>query len=175
MQDVAESETPECSAKERMRENVNDQGRSVIGWPHVVAVTLLVFCTGSTGLAQRVIFTLDDLDKAMKTVGQTFGLVTSTVASKDFEAAKVQVARSRDQLARTISFWRNKEKEDAVKMVRDAVAKLDDLDNALSANTVDASAVIAAARQIGVACEACHAVYREQDPATKTFRLKPGQ
>jgi cytochrome c556 len=140
----------------------------------VFAVALLVLCTGSTGLAQRVIFTLDDLDKAMKTVGQTFGLVTTMIASKDFAAAKVQVARSRDQLARTISFWRNKEKEDAVKMVRDAVAKLDVLDNALSANTVDASAVTAAARQVGAACEACHAVYREQDPATKTFRLKPG-
>jgi cytochrome c556 len=143
-------------------------------WPNACVAALLVLCAGSAGLAQKVNFTPDDLEKAMKNVGQASGQVSAMIASKDFEAAKVQAARSRDQLARTISFWRNKEKEDAIKMLRDAVARLDDLDEALSTNTVDAGAVAAAEKQLGIACEACHAVYREQDPATKAFRLKPG-
>ena len=153
---------------------MDDQGRSVMRWPNACVVALLALWAGSAGLAQKVNFTADDLEKAMKNVGQASGQVSAMIASKDFEAAKVQAARSRDQLARTINFWRNQEKEDAIKMLRDAVAKLDELDEALSANTVDASAVAAADKRLGIACEACHAVYREQDPATKVFRLKPG-
>ena len=138
------------------------------------AVALLICWTGSVGLAQKVIFSPDDLDKTMKVVGQMFGLVNTTIASKDFDTAKMHIARSREQVARTISFWRSKGKEDAIRMVRDTSARLDDLDNVLSANTIDSSAVTAAAKQVDAACEACHAVYREQDPVTKTFRLKPG-
>ncbi len=144
-----------------------------MNWPTKCAVALLVW-TGSVGLAQRVIFTPDDLDKAMKTVGRAFGLVSSLIASKDFDNAKLQVTRSRAELARTVSFWKSKGKEDGVKMLREAVARLDDLDSALSETTIDASAVAAAAKQVDAACEACHAVYRERDPTTNAFRLKRG-
>ena len=167
-----------CGPGAALRQRVvlqRGQAARVKRWPSVFAVVvLLVFCTGFVGLAQRVIFTADDLDKAMKALGQAFGPVNAMIASKDFDTAKVQVARSRDQLARTVGFWRNKDAQDAVKMVRDAAARLDELDSALSANSIDASAVTAAAQQVGVACGACHAVYREQDPATKAFRLKRG-
>ena len=51
-------------------------------------------------------------------------------------------------------------------------AKMDELDVALSAEKLDASGASAISKQIGAACEACHAVYREQDPSTKAFRIK---
>ncbi len=141
--------------------------------PTKCAAALLVL-TGSVGLAQRVIFTPDDLDKAMKAAGRAFGLVSPLIASKDFDNAKVEVTRSRAELARTVSFWRSKEKEDGVKMLREAVARLDDLDSALSETTIDASAVAAVMKQVDAACEACHTVYREHDPTTKAFKLKRG-
>ena len=59
-------------------------------------------------------------------------------------------------------------------MVRDATGRVDDLDSVLSAITIDADAVTAAARQVDAACQAYHSVYRERDPNTNTFRLKPG-
>jgi cytochrome c556 len=59
-------------------------------------------------------------------------------------------------------------------MLRTTLTRMDDLDAALSAETVDAGAAAAAAGRVNEACEACHAVYREQDPATKAYRLKPG-
>ena len=124
-------------------------------------------------LAQPI-FTSDNLDEAMKGVGRQFAAVTTAIASKDFDTAKVRVARAREQLSPTTSFWRNNEREDAVRMVRDATAKLDDLDSVLSEVTIDAAASAAAARQVAAACQACHSVYREQDPTTNTFRLKPG-
>jgi len=135
---------------------------TVCGW---------VLCVASAGLAQ-VVFSVDDLDKAMKAVGRNVALANAAIVAKDFEGAKVRVARAREQLSPTVSFWTNEKKPDAVKLVRAATAKLDALDRALSANPVDASAVGVAATELDAACQACHAVYREQDAATKTFRLK---
>lgn len=124
-------------------------------------------------LAQPL-FTADDLDDAMKGVGRQFALVNQTIASSDFEGAKVRVTRAREQLSPTISFWRNHQRDDAVAMVRAATRSLDNLDAALSEPSVDSAAVVAAAEIVKAACEACHGVYRERDPSTDTFRLKPG-
>ena len=142
--------------------------RSMMRW---LTVCGWVLCVGSAGLAQ-VVFSVDDLDKAMKAVGRNVALANTAIVAKDFEGAKVRVARAREQLSPTVSFWTNEKKADAVKLVRAATAKLDALDRALSANPVDASAVGVAATELDAACQACHAVYREQDAATKTFRLK---
>ena len=59
-------------------------------------------------------------------------------------------------------------------MVRNAVTRMDDLDVALSAEKIDPATVTARVKDVGAACQACHAIYREQDPVTKTYRLKAG-
>ena len=51
---------------------------------------------------------------------------------------------------------------------------MDDLDAALSVNSIDSVAVNTLVAEIGAACQACHMVYRDQDPVTKEYRLKPG-
>jgi hypothetical protein len=132
----------------------------------------VVMCSASAALAQ-VVFTTDDLDRAMKAVGRNVALATTAIDSKDVAEAKVRVARAREQLSPTISFWQNGKRPDAMKMVREATARLDDLDTALSASPVDMARVTAAAAGVDRACQACHTVYREEDPAAKTFRLKP--
>ncbi len=131
---------------------------------------------GSVATAQKPypIFTTENFVEAMKTVGQAFGLVNTSLAKNDFEKSKDFLARSRDQLATTITFWRDRKKDDAVKMLRDTLSKMDDLDAAMSGEQIDSAAVNALAKQVDAACQACHAVYRDQDPATKAYRLKPG-
>jgi len=131
---------------------------------------------GSVATAQKPypIFTTENFVEAMKTVGLAFGLVNTSLAKNDFENAKDFLARSRDQLATTITFWRDRKKDDAVKMLRDTLSKMDDLDAAMSGEQIDSAAVNALAKQVDAACQACHAVYRDQDPATKAYRLKPG-
>jgi hypothetical protein len=110
----------------------------------------------------------------MKSVGANFGGTRTSLEQRDFEEAKSRLTRSREQLAVTITFWRDNKRDDAIKMLRTTLTRMDDLDAALSAETVDAGAAAAAAGRVNEACEACHAVYREQDPATKAYRLKPG-
>ena len=120
------------------------------------------------------IFTAEQFVSAMKTVGQAFTAVNASLGRNEFEDSKAYLAISRDRLATTITFWRDRKKDDAIKMLRDAVAKLDDLDAALSLDKVDPAAVAACVKQVGAACEACHAIYREQDPVTKAYKLKTG-
>jgi cytochrome c556 len=120
------------------------------------------------------IFTAEQFVSAMKTVGQAFAAVNASLGRNEFEDSKAYLVISRDRLATTITFWRDRKKDDAIKMLRDAVARLDDLDAALSADTIDPAAVAARVKQVGAACEACHAIYREQDPVTKAYKLKTG-
>ena len=137
------------------------------------AVIVGVLGVGAVALAQPL-FSEGDLDDAMKGVGRQFELINQTVGASDFEEAKVRVTRAREQLSPTISFWRNHERDDAVSMVRTATRSLDDLDAALSEPAIDSRAVNAAVEAVGAACEACHSVYRELDPSTEAYRLKPG-
>jgi cytochrome c556 len=120
------------------------------------------------------IFTLEQYTNMMKTAGRNFGAVTVSLSKNDFEAAKEQLTRSREQIAITVSFWRDNKKDDALKMLKTTLTKMDDLDAALSAEKVDGEAARDLARQVNAACQSCHAVYRDQDPTTKAYRLKPG-
>ena len=120
------------------------------------------------------VFTLDHLTRTMKVVGLNWSGANGTLKGGDAVAAKAQFTRIREQLAPTISFWRDHNRPDAVAMLRTTLRRLDDLDAALSAEPVDAAGALVLAGQVGAACQACHAVYRDQDSQTKTYRLKPG-
>ena len=148
----------------------------------VQVVQLLVVASsltagGALAAAQQKryhVFTGEQFVSAMKTVGQAFAAVNASLGRNELEDSKAYLAISRDRLATTISFWRDRKKDDAIKLLRDTLTKLDDLDAALSTEKIDPAAVAVRAQQAGASCEACHAVYREQDPVTRTYRLKPG-
>jgi cytochrome c556 len=140
-------------------------------------VVVGVASSGAEAAAQEKpypIFTAEHFVAAMKTVGQAFAAVAASIGRNEFEDSKSYLAISRDRLATTITFWRDRKKDDAIKMLRDTVTKMDDLDVALSAEKIDPAAVAARVEQVGAACQACHAIYREQDPVTKAYKLKTG-
>ncbi len=120
------------------------------------------------------VFTADHLESTMKTVGLNFGGANQALTKGDYDTAKPQFIRLREQLATTITFWRDHKRDDAIKLVRTAVTALDELDTVLSAEKVDQAAAAGLVKRVGGACQSCHAVYREQDPATKAYRIKPG-
>lgn len=141
-----------------------------------------VLCTLATcGLALAAadqvkypIFTPTNFIDSMKTVGVNFSAVNMAISNKDFQTAKGQLIRTRERMALTITFWRDRQKDDAVKLLRDGLRGMDELDTLLSANPVDPSAASAAVKQIGANCQSCHALYREQDASTHSYRFKPG-
>ena len=119
-------------------------------------------------------YTEEKFVENMQAAGRNYGAVTNLIAGADYESAKAQLTRAREQLAITITFWRDQQKDDAVRMLREALSGMDGLDAALGAASIDPAALMAASGRVDAACAACHAVYREQDPVTKAYRLKPG-
>jgi hypothetical protein len=118
------------------------------------------------------VFTSDHLDATMKTLGPNVAGLRASLGDGDFTSAKARVIRSREQLATTVTFWRDTGQDEALALLRTALERMDALDAALSLDAVDRAAVTKMATEIGTACGACHTVYREQDPATGEYRPK---
>jgi hypothetical protein len=119
------------------------------------------------------VFTADHLDEAMKTVGLAFTLTRSAIDKNSAENAKDYLIRARDQLATTITYWRDRKNEEAIAILRETLKKMDALDAAMSAESTDMKAASTLAASVNQSCESCHTKYREQDPATKAYRVKP--
>jgi len=111
----------------------------------------------------------------MQAADRNYAAVKALVARNDYESAKAQLTRAREQMALTITFWRDAKKDDAVALLRKALAGMDDLDVALGVERADPAAVAGVAERIDAACQACHTAYREQDPATKAYRVRRSQ
>jgi len=120
------------------------------------------------------VFTPDNFANNMRLLGPNFGAVNAALAKGDFENAKAHLVRSRELLAITVTFWRDRKKDDALKMLRDTLTRMDELDNILSSESIDQAAALATAKQVGGGCQSCHSLYREQIPGTKGYRVKDG-
>jgi hypothetical protein len=169
------TQTPKLSAaKTRQRENQMDR---VFVASLVAGVTLALAAAAPRAQEQRPkypIFTADHLDESMKTVGLAFTLTRSSIDKNNPENAKDYLIRARDQLAITITFWRDRKNDEAIATLRETLKKMDALDAAMSADTADMKAAAALAASVASSCESCHAKYREQDPVTKGYRVKSG-
>ncbi len=162
--------------------NAPSSSRSDTAWARrpmpVAALVLVCALTRLADVGVRAqqspypVFSADTFAATMKSVGQNFAGTTQAISNGDYESAKARAIRAREQLATTVTFWRKNGREDAVAMLRAVTLRFDELDTILSRAPVDTSAAGEAARQIGTSCQACHSVYREQDPATKAFKLK---
>jgi hypothetical protein len=117
-------------------------------------------------------YTEEKFVENMQAAGRNYAAVSTFIAGADYESAKAQLTRAREQLAITITFWRDRQKDDAVRMLRETLNGMDGLDAVLGAAPIDPAALKTASGRVNAACGACHAVYREQDPATKAYRLK---
>ena len=140
----------------------------------LVVALLLALAMAPVATAQRKpypVFTADQFMSAMKTAGLAFAAVNRSLAEGSVEDSKAYLSIARERLATTITFWRDRQKDDAVALLRDTLTKLDDLDVALS--KADLVAAAAAAKQAQSSCQPCHGLYREQDSSTKAYRLKP--
>ncbi|SRR5579871_5490281 len=141
-----------------------------------VQLTLLLASLACAAVGDKPypVFTPDNFANNMRLLGPNFAAVNTALAKNDLENAKAHLVRSRELLAITIMFWRDRKKDDAIAILRDTLSKMDDLDNQLSSEHVDVAAATAIAKQIGGGCQSCHTLYREQIPGAKGYRLKDG-
>jgi hypothetical protein len=124
-------------------------------------------------VAAQKVTTPEDLDKAMKKIAPAQGAANKAIQSMSWADAKAQVTIVKQTLLDTEPFWTSNTKDDAVAMLKDSVAKVTAVEQALNAPMPDQQAVLAAFKQVGATCGACHKQYREQDE-NQQYRLKTG-
>ena len=140
----------------------------------VTAVLLASISWAAVADKPYPVFTPDNFANNMRLLGPNFVAVNTALSKNDFENAKAHLVRSRELLAITVTFWRDRKKDDAIKILQDTLMKMDDLDSALSSEHINTTAATEIARQVAAGCQGCHTIYREQVPGTKRYRLKDG-
>jgi cytochrome c556 len=137
------------------------------------AAVLLVAWAASAGYAQMKIATPEDYDKVMKAIGGAMGATNKAIASGSLADAKTSLGTARSNMMAVQAFWMERKKDDPAMIAKDALARMDAADKALSGT--DAAAAGMAVKEIFGTCQACHMKYRDPDPNTpKSFIFKPG-
>jgi cytochrome c556 len=139
----------------------------------LACTTVLMFAVVSVVLVAQKVVTPEDLDKTMKKIAPAQTAAAKAIQSMSWADAKAQIAIVKQSLHDTEPFWVAHKKDDAVKMLKDSVAKITAVEEAVSAPMPDQQAALAAFKQVGATCAACHKQYREQDE-NQQYRLKTG-
>jgi cytochrome c556 len=137
----------------------------------LLSYTLVVTALASAVATAQKVTNADELDKAMKKIAPAQGAVNKAIQSMSWSDAKTQVAIVKQTLMDTEGFWAANKKSDAVAMLKDSLARVTAVEDALNATMPDQQAVLAAFKQVGATCAACHKQYREQD-ANQQYQLK---
>jgi len=136
------------------------------------SILVLVLFGGAASAADKV-QTVEELDTAMKRIGPAQQAVNKAIQAVAYAEVKKQLDLIEAELKDAQNFWVVKKREDATKFTAATLTKIDSLKKLLDAKPPDQMAVTAAYREVGVACAACHRVYRTTDDDNK-FVLKPG-
>ena len=99
-------------------------------------------------------------DAIMKRVNPAFGAIRKVVAAGGGENAQEHANTLKQAFAESETFWKKREKADAVKWAADARAQAEVLERAVaSGKWDDAKTAVSGMQQI---CSACHGAYRER-------------
>ena len=137
----------------------------------VYAGAMLIALSGAIVVAQNKVATPEEFDKAMKPAGPAMRNLGKALASGAAEDSKKELATIKAALVDTQSFWVLNKKDDAVKMNKDSIAKIEAVEKMIT-DKVDPGAP-AALKEVGGTCSACHKQYREQD-AEGNYKIKAG-
>ena len=103
----------------------------------------------------------------------TYTLAVTALATAVVAAQKVTTPEELDKAMKKIAPAQGaaNKKVDAAAMLKDSVAKITAVEQALNGPMPDQQAILAAYKQVGATCAACHKQYREQDE-NQQYRLK---
>jgi cytochrome c556 len=140
----------------------------------VYASALLLAWSGAVIVGQtQKVTTPEQLDKVMKQVQQANGAMQKAFKAKAYDDVRKNLAAAKEAVLVSQSFWIEHKKDDAVKLNKDTLAKMEALETIVAGETVDQPAAEAALKEVGASCRACHQQYRATD-AENNFILKPG-
>lgn len=140
----------------------------------VYVSALLLAWSGALIAAQtQKVTTPEQLDKVMKQVQQSNQGIGKALASGAYADVRKGLAAVKENVLLSQSFWVEHKKDDAVKMNKDTLEKIEAVEKLVASDTVDVPAATTALKEVGASCRACHKQYRATD-AENNFILKPG-
>lgn len=141
----------------------------------VCAAVILIACSSVAVIVAQneKVTTPEDLDKVMKKAQPAMQATSKALASGAYADAKTQLATLRQVVLDSQNFWLENKREDAVRMNKETLAKIDTLDRMLGVETVNPAAATSALKEVGGSCRMCHQKYRTTD-AENNYILKPG-
>jgi cytochrome c556 len=140
----------------------------------VYASALVLAWSGAVLVAQaQKVTTPEQLDKVMKQVQPAMQATNKALASGAYADVRKNLATVKENVLISQSFWIEHKKDDAVKMNKETIAKIEAVEKLVASDTVDAAAATTALKEVGASCRACHQQYRATD-AENNYILKPG-
>ena len=139
----------------------------------ICATALTVAWLGAIGIAQMKITTAEEYAKAMRMTATAFNAVRTALSAAQFADAKEKLATAREGFVTLEAFWVDQKREDAIGIVRPALAQIDEIDALLEIERPSRADTLAKAKMVQGSCVACHVIYREGEFETG-FRFKAG-
>lgn len=112
-----------------------------------------------------------ELDKIMKRAGPAFGALRKAAEASNADTVKENATSLAQVFAETESFFKAKQKQDAVQWAQGAAKTAQAI--AALAGKADWDGVKKSAGELGSSCASCHTAYRDKGP-DGAYRLKPG-
>jgi hypothetical protein len=139
------------------------------------AVTMTAQAPGSTpasaaAAAPAKTWTDADLDKLMKDIGSTVGVLRKSIDAQNAETAKEQADKIEALFEDVDDFWSARNVKDAADMADDAAEHADHVEDAIDAK--DFAKAAEHMKLLQSICGGCHGKYRDKAP-DGGYRIKP--
>jgi len=111
-----------------------------------------------------------DLDRIMKEVGATFGMLRKSIDGQNAELGKQQAEKLESLFEEVDDFWNARNVDDAADWGDDAAEHADHIEDAI--DDKDFTKAAEHAKLLQGACATCHGKYRDKGPDGQ-YRIKP--
>ena len=145
----------------------------------VVAALILVLCTSSVSDSKVRVVTIDDFQKAMIKIGNSFAIINFAVSSSAYLLNSVrgnalsELEIARQNMIGIQDFFMSRAKADAMIFSKNTLTTMDALKKELSEANPSEAAAFEINQMVRDTCSACHNVYRDGDQQTG-FQFKVG-
>jgi cytochrome c556 len=124
----------------------------------------------ATGTTTAKVWADEDLDKFMKEIGGTLGVMRKAIDGQNPELLKTNADKLEELFEQVDDFWSARNVKDAADLADDAAEHAEHIEDAADAK--DFTRAAEHAKLLQGACASCHGKYRDKGPDGQ-YRIKP--
>jgi hypothetical protein len=124
----------------------------------------------AAGTTMAKTWTDDDLDKLMKEISSSVGVLRKAIDGQNAELAKTNADKIEELFEQVDDFWASRNVKDAADTADDAAEHAEHVEDAVDAK--DFTKAAEHAKLLQSTCASCHGKYRDKGPDGQ-YRIKP--